>query len=238
MLRLIRIHAITLLFRLISKAWIKLTIVGRENVPSAGPLIIISNHFSWFEPPLLGIHLPNRPSFFAAAELAEQSRLLKYIFSPFDVIAVRRGRVDRAALWAALQRLEQGGHLLIFPEGGIDPDLQEAVASGRSIPLDEGQNARLSAQLIPARPGAAFLAVKSQVRILPVAFLGTEQVLNNMRHWRRTPVTMRIGVPFGPLPMEPGLRGAARRAYLDEMGHAMMRQVAALLPVENRGPYA
>jgi 1-acyl-sn-glycerol-3-phosphate acyltransferase len=234
----LRSEAIALLVRAVCSTLIKLTIVGRENIPPAGPLIIISNHFSWFEPPLLGLHLPARPTFFAAAELAKQSRLLQFIFDPFDVIPVRRGRPDRTALRAALQRLEEGGQLLIFPEGGIDPELQEAVASGRAIPLDEGQNARLDARLIPARPGAAYLAVQSQAPILPAALLGSELVLSNMRRWRRTPVTMRFGPTFGPLEMEPGLRGTARRARLDELGHLMMSHIARLLPVENRGPYA
>ena len=59
----------------------------------------------------------------------------------------------------------------------------------------------------------------------------------NLRRLRRTPVRMIIGPVFGPLVIDPTLPKAERRALLDEMGHEMMRHMAALLPLENRGPY-
>jgi len=54
---------------------------------------------------------------------------------------------------------------------------------------------------------------------------------------RRTPVTIRVGRPFGPLQIDPGLRGRARRQRLDELSDLMMQQIAVLFPPENRGPY-
>lgn len=228
-----------LIVRLLSKLLLKFSIEGKENMPvERGPLIIVSNHFSWFEAPLVAVHFPTPPVFFMAAELLEQSRILRFLIQQVDAISVQRGRVDRAALGEALWRLKAGQNLLIFPEGGIDPDLQEQVALGRPISLSEGQNSRLSGQLIPARPGTAYLAVQSGVPILPVAFLGTEKVQANIRLWRRTPVTMRIGHAFGPLEMEPKLHGPARRARLDQYTTDIMRHIADLLPPENRGPYA
>jgi 1-acyl-sn-glycerol-3-phosphate acyltransferase len=111
------------------------------------------------------------------------------------------------------------------------------LARGEERPLTEGMNSRLSAQLIEARPGSAYLATRSQARILPIAFLGTEQILANIRRLKRTKVTMRIGPVFGPLVIDQTLRGPARRQRLDEYGDEMMRHIAALMPPENRGPY-
>ena len=91
--------------------------------------------------------------------------------------------------------------------------------------------------MITPRPGAAYLAVRSGAPVLPTAFLGTENILPNLKRLRRTPVRMIIGPVFGPLVIDPARSKPERRAQLDEMGHEMMRHMAALMPPENRGPY-
>lgn len=222
---------------LLLKVFIKLTITGQENLPEERPLILIGNHFSLFEAPLIALSLPYDVTFFAAVEL-RQNPFMRLLFSVVDVIYVHRSRVDRQALRQAAALLEAGGRLLIFPEGGIDPELRDVMARGKERPLTDGMNVRHSAQLIDARPGAAYLATRSQARILPIAILGGEKVLANMRRLRRTAVSMHIGVPFGPLQLNPALRGPARRQQVDAYGDEMMQQIAALLPPENRGPYS
>jgi 1-acyl-sn-glycerol-3-phosphate acyltransferase len=128
--------------------------------------------------------------------------------------------------------------MVIMPEGGIVPEMMTAVGQGMQIPsLPLEQTARQSAQLIPARPGAAYLATRTNASVLPIAFLGTEKIVGNMKRWRRTQATMIIGPAFGPLTLDPDLRGAARRQHLNELGDVMMGHLAALLPPENRGPY-
>lgn len=221
----------------LSKLFFKLTITGRQHLPQDGPLIIITNHFSWFEAPLIILHLPYKVSFLAATEL-QRFRLFRLLMPIFDLIPIWRGQVDRAALRRARQTLDQGGVIGILPEGGVNPELQALVASGQPINEVEGHTSRPSAQLIKARPGAAYLAVHSQAAILPVAFLGTEQILQNVKRLRRTPVTLHIGPAFGPLTLEKGVHGPARRQRLGKLGDLMMAHIAALLPPENRGPYA
>ena len=71
----------------------------------------------------------------------------------------------------------------------------------------------------------------------PTACLGTERIAANLRRLRRTPVRLIIGPVFGPLVVDESLSKAERRERLDELGHEMMRHMAALLPPENRGPY-
>ncbi|MEZ4637328.1 MAG: hypothetical protein R2856_20625 [Caldilineaceae bacterium] len=66
-------------------------------------------------------------------------------------------------------------------------------------------------ELAEARPGAAFLAVESEVRILPVALSGTENIWINLSRFRRTPVTITIGEAFGPFKLEAEARGRTRR---------------------------
>jgi 1-acyl-sn-glycerol-3-phosphate acyltransferase len=216
--------------------FIKLEITGEENLTEERPLLIICNHFSLFEPALLEVHLPFKMTFFAAVEL-QQNALMRLLVSVVDTIMVHRSRADREALRQATAVLEAGGRLVIMPEGGIDPELRDVMARGEERPFTEGMNSRLSAQLIEARPGSAYLATRSQARILPIAILGSEQVLGNIRRFKRTQVTMHIGPVFGPLTLDAAQHGAARRQQLDAYGDEMMRHIAALIPPENRGPY-
>ena len=217
------------LLLVISRLLFKLTIIGQENLPEGGPLIIIGNHFSWYEALLIGLYLPYRVAFFAAAELQE-SRFIRLLSYAVEMIPVHRGTPDRAALRRAQQWLENGGVLLIMPEGGIDPALQATLSQGETVGLMVGQNSRLSGQLLPPRPGAAFLAVRTGVPILPVAFLGTELAQQNIQQRRRTAVSMRIGPVFGPFTVADGRHGRARRQQLNELGHDMMRHLARLPP--------
>ena len=225
--------------RLLFRLALKLEIEGREHLPPGGPLLVIANHFGLFEAPLLLIHLPyrDRVTWLAATEVQE-SRILKALVRLYHIIPVWRGQPDRKALHAALDWLAGGGVVGIMPEGGVDPELRQFTTAGLQTGLHGGVNSRLSAQLITPRPGAAYLAVRSGAPVLPVAFLGVEQVLGNLRRLRRTRVRMIVGPVFGPLSIDHALPKPARRVQLDEMGHEMMRHLAALLPPENRGPYA
>ncbi len=226
------------LIRLLCRLGLKLEIEGWENLPPGGPLLIIGNHFSLFEAPMLMVFLPfrERITWLAATEL-QTSRILKALIELFNIIPIWRGQPDRTAIHRALDWLTAGNVVGIMPEGGVDETLRPLTMAGVQPGLHEGPNSRANPVLITPRPGAAYLAVRSGAPILPTAFLGTEQILPNLRRLRRTPVRMIIGPVFGPLVIDPALPKAERRALLDEMGHEMMRHMAALLPPENRGPY-
>ena len=237
MVRLTLYHLFRFIGRILSKILFRLTVTGEENLPQDGPLIVISNHFSWFEAPLILVHLPYHTQFLAAMELRRYSwfRLFAYAF---EIIPIWRGQVDRDAIREASKVLADDGVIGIFPEGGVDPDLQQRVADGEVIVEVQGHISRLSGELIRARPGAAYLAVRTDARIVPVAFEGTEHALENVRHGRRTDVKMRIGPPFGPLSISSQLRGTAKREEINQLGDEMMEHLAALFPPEKRGPYA
>ncbi|MBP6015729.1 MAG: 1-acyl-sn-glycerol-3-phosphate acyltransferase [Candidatus Promineofilum sp.] len=225
-------------FRFLFRLGLKLEIEGWENLPPGGPLLVIGNHFSLFEAPMLIVFLPypDRITWLAATEL-QTSRILKALIELFNIIPIWRGQPDRTAIHRALDWLTAGNVVGIMPEGGVDETLRPLTMAGVQPGLHEGPNSRANPVLITPRPGAAYLAVRSGAPILPTAFLGTEQILPNLRRLRRTPVRMIIGPVFGPLVIDPALPKAERRALLDEMGHEMMRHMAALLPPENRGPY-
>lgn len=218
------------------KLTMKIEVLGRENLPASGPYIVIGNHFSWFEAPLLIQTLPQHPVLFGAVEIV-RIPAVRFLAWLFPVIPVWRGQVDRRALQRALEALQAGQVLGIFPEGGIDPELQTAISQGEQFARTEGKNSRLPAVLIKAHSGPAYLAVTSGVPILPIAYMGTENVLDNLRRFRRTSVTVRIGPLFGPLALPANVHGAARRQALAGLAEEMMRQVAALMPASYHGIY-
>ena len=85
--------------RLLFRLGLRLEIEGWEHLPPSGPLVIIGNHFSIYEAPLLMVFLPygDRITWLAATELQE-SRVLKALIRLFNIIPVWRGQPDRVAL--------------------------------------------------------------------------------------------------------------------------------------------
>jgi 1-acyl-sn-glycerol-3-phosphate acyltransferase len=224
--------------RLISPLFFKIHVQGREHIPTdrVRPLMVIANHFSWFDAMFLSLVLPFPPVFLVATE-SRRHWWVRAFIDLYDGIPVWRGQVDRDALRLAEQSLANGKVVAIFPEGGMNPEIADRVARGETILELQGHASRHSATLARGKPGSALLAHNSQSYILPVAVDGSEKVLDNLRARRRTAVFLRIGSVFGPLVVDPDLKGRARRQRLDALTDCMMLHIAALFPPERRGPY-
>ena len=190
-----------------------LHVVGQENLPKNGPLLVVANHFSFIDPVAMvrlapwpiefigGFRMPNAPAWTA---------LIPKIWGYYPIY---RGTASRDGLRAAEAVLAQGGVLGIFPEAG-----------------------NWATVLRPARPGAAFLASRTGAPILPMGFHGLIDVFPRLRNRRRARVALRIGKPFGPFHATG--RGRARRRQLEEIGHEIMGRIAELIPPERRGHYS
>ncbi|MBX3013200.1 MAG: 1-acyl-sn-glycerol-3-phosphate acyltransferase [Caldilineaceae bacterium] len=224
--------------RLLTKLLFRVTIEGVAHAPRhPHNLLVISNHFSWFDAAILSFLLPFPPAYLIATE-AQAQPWLRLFLPVFESIPIWRGQVDRKALTTAIHRLQAGGVVGIFPEGGINPELADLVARGQQITQVNGNVARHPAILIRAKPGVALLATHSGAQIMPVALIGSHLLMDNLRRWRRTPLTMRIGPLFGPLTLDPAYKGQERRQALDARADEMMAQLAALFPPAYRGYYA
>ena len=232
------VMAWTMLFiaRIIVLTLMRITVDGKENIDLDGPFIVTANHFSWFDAPLLTIYLPNRPAFLVANE-STRFWFVRLYLRVFKGIPIWRGQPDRIALQTALHRLEDGKPIGIFPEGGIDPQLQEQRDRGEEITTSYGHTSRSNAQLIHGQPGTAYLAIRSRAPILPVGLMGTEKVLSNMFRFRRTNVTVRVGEAFVAIETEPNLDRVQRRKHMNQMSEEIMMRIAELFPPEKRGPY-
>ncbi len=183
---------------------------GRENIPSQGPLLIVANHLSLADPPLLGVSLSRKVMFMAKKELFH-FRVIAYFIGSFGAFPVDRGQLNRQALRQAHQVLADGLALVMFPEG-------TRSRSGR---------------LRPAFSGPALIAMRSGAPILPVGIIGTEKIRGVTWLLRRPQITVNIGHPFYLPPVSSRLT----KAKLTELTNFMMGHIAELLPLEYRGEY-
>jgi 1-acyl-sn-glycerol-3-phosphate acyltransferase len=159
-----------------------------------GACVLVSNHISHFDPPLLSGWIPRKIDWIAMAELFGTSWSKKG-FTWLDVIPVDRKGDDRQALREALRRLGAGRMIGLFPEGGIR-DGDRSILAGA-----------------PMREGAFLLAAKARCPVLPVVIIGSERLYNRRRWvpWSRATVHIAVGAPIMP-PED----AASRRSALAE----------------------
>ena len=94
----------------------RLRIIGAENVPKTGAIILASNHVSAVDPPFLGSTL-NRPLFYMAKKELFSNFILGPLIKRLNTVPVDRGIFDRKALQVSLEILKNGEGLIMFPEG-------------------------------------------------------------------------------------------------------------------------
>jgi len=149
---------------------------GKENIPASGGVLMVANHQSHLDPPLIGVGVSRRMNYLARQTL--------FSFAPFgwllhslDVIPIDRDGIGLSGIKESLRRLKRGEMVLIFPEGTRTSD----------------------GEIAPFRPGFTALAVRSGAAILPAAIEGAFRV---WPRWKKFPGRGRIAVHFGK-PMLP-----------------------------------
>lgn len=149
-------------------------IYGADLVPRQGALVVVSNHASDFDPPLVACAM-GRPVAFMAKEELFRIPVLKQVISLYGAYAVNRGTADRQAIRAAISYLEAGWAAGLFLQGTRTPD----------------------ARITDPKPGAAWIAAKVQAPLLPVSLWGTQAIVpKGSTKPRSVPVTIRIGEPI------------------------------------------
>ncbi|HJO34444.1 MAG TPA: lysophospholipid acyltransferase family protein [Anaerolineales bacterium] len=198
------------LFRLLYHVLTRIRIHGRENIPPRSAYLLTVNHLSYYDPPIPLSFWPYPPEALGAEETMATHPIMGRVMRWYGTWPVQRDGDDRAALRTALTILRSGLPLLIAPEGTRHPD-----------------------GLCDPQPGAAFLALKTGVPLLPVGISGTADIFSSLRNGRKQLVDMVIGELY----RLPDLASIPRREALLRHTDLIMRRIAALLPPHHRGDY-
>ena len=195
------------LFRLLAKVEVH----GVENVPKSGGLLICTNHLAIFDPAFIYVFSGRKDLSALVAKKHQKNPFLSFVVNLVGGIWLNRDEADTQAIRAAQEFLKNGGCLGISPEGTRSP----------------------THALIEGKTGAAYLANRAEVPVLPVALANTHNIASSLKRLQRPKIVVRFGVAFELPPVDRKDREAGLRRNTDEI----MCQIAALLPEENRGVY-
>jgi len=198
---------VRIIFGLISRVEVR----GVENLPQTGGVLLCTNHLSILDPPLVFVFSGRKDASALVASKHKKNPFLRWIVNLVGGIWLERGEADLHALRAAQTFLQNGGALGIAPEG------TRSKVHG----------------LIEAKTGAAYLADKAGVPVVPVAIVGSDLAVPMLKQLRRPSMQMIIGKPFNLPPVARATRNADLQHNTDEI----MCQIAALLPEDYRGIY-
>jgi 1-acyl-sn-glycerol-3-phosphate acyltransferase len=151
-------------------------IYGAEKVPQSGRLIVVSNHGSNFDPPILAVSML-RPVAFMAKEELFKVPIFKQGIELYGAYPVKRGSVDISAIRSAIKALQNGWAIGLFLEGTRTAD----------------------SRIHNPKLGAATIAAKTQSPLLPVSLWGTEQIMPEGSSFPKpVPLTIRVGELIEP----------------------------------------
>src|SRR5215510_5056787 len=187
---------------------------GKENVPLTGGMIIAANHLGILDSVMVYFELDRADLFIPVAEKFEKIGWIRWLGKQLNFLFVDRFNPDLKALRKMIALMEEGKCLVIPPEG----------------------TRSLTGSLNEGKPGVAYLAARSGFPVIPVAVTGTADkvVMENVKRFRKSHITLTGGKPFIIPPLPNKDRDEALQKYTDEI----MCEIAALLPEQYRGVYA
>lgn len=181
----------------------RLRIDGRENLPADGAYVLAPVHRSYVDTPIVACLTTRRIRFMGKQEMWKYPRL-GWLFSALGAFPVNRGHADREALSRSITVLERGEPLVLFPEG-------ERKDGPRIHPLFDG---------------AAYVAARAGVPIIPVGIGGSARVMpRHAKMIRPSKVHVVVGEP---ILIERGASGRASRAAVAEASQRLSIELQRL----------
>jgi len=186
--------------------WFDLRVEGIEHLPESGPYLIAANHHNYLDGVVLGVAAPEPISFLVMPRVWHATPLHPMFHRHLGSIPINLERPDVGALRRALQALQSGRVVGIFPEGPFS----------------------VRGRLEPGLPGVALLALRSGVPVVPAGIRGTYEALAGRRGYipRRVPLAVR----FGPARRFSVDGADGRRSARLHVTRRIMDDIAALLP--------
>ena len=197
---------------LLCSVLLKPKIYGRKNVPQNGPYIVAINHFHIFDPALVAYAIRKPISFLAASDQDIDWQVL-IAGKLYGFIPTNRQKLAPSTIKKAIQALQKGDILGIFPEATTGPVLRRP------------------------KKGVTYLSLKSGCKILPMGIIGLEEdIWSQWLKGVRPQVTVKIGKPFSISSSLPKDRNE-RQNKLSDIGDDIMHKIATLLPKKYQGEY-
>ena len=191
---------------------LKPKIYGRKNIPQNGPYIVAINHFHIFDPALVAYAIRKPISFLAASDQDIDWQVL-IAGKLYGFIPTNRQKLAPSTIKKAIQALQKGDILGIFPEATTGPVLRRP------------------------KKGVTYLSLKSGCKILPMGIVGLEEdIWSQWFKGVRPQVAVKIGKPFSISSSLPKDRNE-RQNKLSDIGDDIMYKIATLLPKKYRGEY-
>lgn len=179
---------------------------GLEHVPARGGFLLAANHASFIDPPMIGCQLPRQIAYFARKTLWKGGFSSWWLDAVGTIPVDRDGGQDVSAIKRVLRALKEERGLILFPEGTRTPD----------------------GNLQPAKPGVGFIAIKTQVPVVPVRIFGSFEAYGKGRAPRfGTPVSVVFGRPLSPGDYDDPAAGKDRAQVASER---IMAAIARLQP--------
>jgi 1-acyl-sn-glycerol-3-phosphate acyltransferase len=196
------------LFRLVCGLYFRVEFEGADRAPKEGPMIVAPNHVSYLDP--LWVSIPiTRPLRYMTWDKMTRLPLLGPLIQAYGAFPVSLEKGDRAALRHSLDRLRQGGGLMIFPEGGRT----------------------LTGRLMPFKPGVIRLALETNAPILPVTIIGGYKAYSP-HHLFPRPFKVKI-VYHDPIRLTPPDDESQMKEFLRQQTEYLQSVVASALPPES-----
>lgn len=188
---------------------------GKEKIPRSGGVILTMNHLSNWDLVYIYYLMPRSSYFMTKREYFEfpfVGGLVRFL----GAFPVSRGKYDRQAIQYAVDLLNQGKQVVVFPEG----------TRSKTSDLQEGHS------------GAALIAAQSGATIVPIAITGTEKISRRKEYGPngkkiKPVVKVQVGEPY----RLPNLDSKIKRENLEEQSDLMMGKIAELLPPQYQGVY-
>lgn len=191
------------LVKLLGRLLFRLRVVGAENLPKTGPILIAPNHVSYLDIPFLGA-MVDRPLHFMGKTSLFRGRWVGGLYRKLNGFPIERGPRSRIGLMEAVDRLKRGHCVAIYPEGG------------RS----------LSGRLQDPMPGIGKIVALSGAKVIPAYVDGADKVLPvGARMIRFHPVTVFLGEPVDFT--EQIRKGNGKELYL-RISRIVMEKIAKL----------
>lgn len=204
-----------LFFRALYTFYFGWRVFNPERVPVSGPVILASNHASFLDPPLVGAGLKRKINYLARDTLF-RFPVVGWVLRSWSSVPVDREGGGAAGLRAILDRLLNGGAIILFPEGTRSRD-------GR---------------LQPAKSGIGLTVIKSTAPVVPVRVFGTFQAYG--RHMC-LPLPRRVAVKYGRPLLFHELRAEAQacskprlKQIYQEVANELIRAISELEPCEDK----